>query len=721
MILSFISRDWTPKKGPIATGIIVTLLIVAMIALFLSFKAKTVQEFRQIQSVQSNNTVFFDIDNQPFHVIRGIEDRKYVKLNTIGRKLLVSVVAIEDSRFYQHFGFDPIRIAAVVLRLFKRKASLQGASTITQQLVKLTLLSSETTLKRKVTEILMAVVLEMEYSKAELLEFYLNKVYLGHGNYGVENASLNYFHKSTGDLTLAESAFIAGLIKKPEGYSPFKNLKKAWYRQRLVFKRLRTLKWISKQEYLDAVKERILIRRQRPSNYQMAPYFTNHILLQLKRKYGHSTIYGGGLRIYTTLDRKLQSTMKQVVEKRFTHPRSFEEVAGVSLDPATGHVKALVGGIDFSKSEFNRVTQAKRQPGSAFKPILYATAFSEGIRPTDVFWDEPTPYTSLLGDETEVYEPGNFSGDHLGPITASYALRVSNNVVSVQILDKISIKKLVRAARQFGLELPGERGLCLALGCGETTLLNLASAYSVFANNGFRQKPVFVLKVTDRHGKVLEKYRQEPNIQVLSKNQAYQMNRMLQDVVNFGTGRNAKISRISGGKTGTSDLNKDAWYIGYTPELVSGFWVGNDDNTPMDEEVGGRTPAQLWRSYMMAKPVSDLEESFAINENFDEYLICDHSGKLATAVCPDATWYGLKKDEAPRETCDIHSEEQMEIQICGSSGKLANRYCPIDEIETKNFFSGTEPTEFCDIHGHEETYGIDITPNSSKTDPFPSQ
>lgn len=621
-----------------------------------------------------------------------------MELDRISRNLQTAVVAVEDARFFQHFGFDPIRIVSAALRLLDKNSSLQGASTITQQLVKLTLLSPEITIKRKIKELVISFILETKYEKSKILELYLNKVYLGHGNYGVENASLNFFHKPAQDLTLAEGAFIAGLIKKPEGYSPFVDLKKARQRQILVLKRLKTLDWISISEYNTAVEEQILIRRRKEGGYKIAPHFTNHILLKLKKKYGHRMIYGGGLRIYTTLDRKLQDVMEKIKERQFSKTNSFQEIAGVSINPATGYVRAMIGGANFLQSEFNRVTQAKRQPGSSFKPILYATALQKGAQSNEVFQDEPTQYTREVDDETEVYEPGNYSDDHLGQITLAYALKVSNNVVSVQILNQIGIPALVQSAKQFGIELDGERGLCLALGCNELTLLQLVDAYTVFANRGYRNKPVFILKVTDREGNVLETYQPQEEIQVLSTDQAFQMNKMLQDVVNHGTGHNAKISRISGGKTGTSDNNRDAWYIGYTPDLVTGFWIGNDDNTPMENEVGGKTPALLWREYMQSIPESAAQKSFAINENFEEFLICNHSGQLATSSCPRPSWYVLHKNNRPLEYCSLHNESLLEIQVCKTSGKLATQYCPTHEIVTKTFVPGTDPDTFCDVH-----------------------
>ncbi len=676
----------------------VLLAFIALFIAFLFFKADTVKRFKKIQSAENVNTVFYDIDQRPFHVTQGDEDRKYVALAHVSRNLQKAVVAVEDSRFFHHFGFDPIRIVSVIFRNLRPNSAVQGASTITQQLIKLTMLSPEQSFRRKLTELFMSIALEMEYSKTEILEFYLNKVYLGHRNYGVENASLNYFHKTTKDLTIAESAFIAGLIKKPEGYSPFVNLKKTRERQILVLKRLRTLDWITQEEYLAAINERLLIRESKKSGLQIAPYFVSHILQTLKREYSDTAVYGGGLHIYTTLDTQHQLAMEKVINQRMKEARSFEEIAGVSIDPTTGFVKALVGGADFDKSEFNRVTQARRQPGSSFKPILYSAALTEGIKPNDIYWDEPTQYTRATDDDFEVYEPGNFSGEHLGQISVAYALRTSNNVVSVQILNNIGIRKLVRAARLFGIDLPGDRGLCLALGCGETTLLNLVDAYTVFANQGYRAKPVFILKITDNQGNVLEKHKPIPDIRVLSPNTAFQMNRLLQDVVNLGTGRAARIDRVSGGKTGTSDNNRDAWYVGFTADLVSGFWIGNDDNQPMVDEVGGRTPARLWKAYMSSLPNPLIQKEFPINESFEEYLICDQSGKLATTWCPNKNWYSLNKEDAPSEFCDIHTDEEVLVAFCKVSGKRATRFCPLHEVETRHFATGTEPNERCDVH-----------------------
>ena len=647
---------------------------------------------------QNEDTILYDSNRRPFHVIRGVESRNYVTLDKVSINLQKAVVGIEDGRFFKHPGFDLLRIFGAIANLFRKDSYLQGASTITQQLVKLSLLTQERTLSRKIKELFMSIAIEMEFSKAQILEFYLNIVYLGRGNYGVENASKNYFGKLSKDLNIAEAAFIAGLIKKPEGYSPFTNLEKARKRQVLVLKRLAKLRWITLAEFSEAIKYPIQISQNKVSELNFAPYFTNHIILDLVKKYGHKQVYGGGLRIYTTLDRTHQEQMEKVVRKRAARYRTFSEMAGVSIDPATGFVKALVGGIDFDDSEFNRATQAQRQPGSSFKPIVYATALTKGIRLNDVFEDEPTVYERELDGELEIYSPENYTNENLGKITVAHALRVSNNVVTVKILKKIGIPSLKKMAEKFGLEIPDRKGLCLALGCSEVSLLDLTSAYAVFANAGKKNDPVFILKVMDNQKRILEEYIPINEDVVLSEDVAFQMNRLLQDVVDFGTGRKAKIKRTSGGKTGTTNQHRDAWYIGYTPELVTGFWIGNDDNKSMRYEVGGATPARLWKDYMNGLPSPPIRKSFAVNEKFDEYKICLHSGLKAGPWCQNTSWLALPLNHAPEEFCDIHTGEEIEARVCRISGQLATPDCPQDQVENKRFLLGTEPITLCEIH-----------------------
>ena len=665
------------------------------------YSFQVVEEFNAIQATEYNNSIFYDIDRRPFHVIKGEEDRKYTQLDHISRNLQMAVVAVEDARFFKHFGFDPIRLLGASLRLLQPEASLHGASTITQQLVKLSLLSPERTLSRKLKELFLAISLEIHFSKAQILEFYLNKVYLGHRNYGVENAALNYFHKSSKELSLAESALIAGLIKKPEGYSPFNNLKGARSRQLLVLGRMRTLGWISEEDHRQAVNERILIRKRRQADLQMAPFFTNNVLNLLKNRYTKDQIFGGGLHIYTTLNRGVQAQLEQVIANRMKEEHSFNEAAALSMDPATGFVQGLVGGVDFNQSEFNRVTQAKRQPGSAFKPILYATALTRGVRSNDVFVDEPVQYNLTYGgDDGQYYEPKNFNNEYRGPMTVAQALKLSNNVVAVQVLQRVGVPALVHQAERFGFQISKDMGLCLALGCGEVTLEEMVTAYGSFANNGQMNLPVFILKVTDSTGRVLEEYKPLQPVAVLTANQAHQLNHMLQAVINEGTGRAAKLDEPAGGKTGTTNDHRDAWFVGFTPDNVAGFWIGNDDNSPMTGEVWGRTPARLWKEFMSGIQ-RNKEKTFPLNPEYEEFLLCDISGKLANSWCEETSWYTLRRESVPVEYCDVHDQPMVEAHICAVSKKLATEGCPEDKVVKQRFLAGKVPQEYCDLHGFE--------------------
>lgn len=698
-----IEKTWV--KVLISIAIASLFILIGLILYVFSIREDVVKQFSKVQRSQFENTIFYDSNGQPFHIIRGEEDRRYVELSGVSRNLQKAVVAIEDSRYFNHFGIDVIRLTKVTFDLFIPGRTVQGASTITQQLIKLSLLTPERKISRKIKEIFMAMALETRLSKNKILEFYLNKVYLGNRNYGVENAARNYLGKSSSELSLAESAFIAGLIKKPEGYSPFQNIQQSRKRQLIVLRRMLELGWVSRGQFREAVREKIVIKRERKSELQLAPYFSSHIMLELIKRYGSDRVYGGGLRVYTTLDRKMQTALEESIAKRAARYRTFDQLAGVSLDPASGFVRALVGGLDYHDSEFNRATQAKRQPGSSFKPILYAAALTTGVKANDVFIDEPTSYTREVDGELEIYEPANFSEDHLGPITMAHALRVSNNVVSVKILKQIGYRSLLKTARRFGLEIPIQNGLCLALGCGEVTLLDLVSAYGTFANGGVRQDPVFILKVTDSKGNLLEEYVPLNGETVLSPEQNFQMVRMLQDVVEFGTGRAARIREPSGGKTGTSDRFRDAWFIGFTPELVTGFWAGNDDNRSMTRVVGGGTPARLWKAYMQKIPTPPIRKNFPVNEHFEDYKVCIHSGQLAGDYCPETAWYSLRKDLSPLEYCGLHTGPGTELKICTVSGQLATPVCPPTLIESKKFYAEDQPTTFCEVHQKQEPAG----------------
>ena len=579
-----------------ARRIAISAVVLAVMALSaFAYHRTIIDEFERALSLQSQNTTLYFDDGEPLAVIKGVENRQYVRLEEISVNIPKAVLAIEDARFFKHRGFDPIRMAKAFLTLLDPHAEAQGASTITQQLAKLTLYSNERTFSRKFRELLAAVSLEAHYSKEKILEFYLNRIYLGGGNYGIHSATRDYFGKEPSQVDAGEAAMLAGMIKKPEGYSPFSGTGKISKRVVIALSKMRQLGWINEEQYLEASKKKVRVFSYGNRQTNPAPHFTNHVMLYLRGKYGREKLEGGGLRVHTTLRREHQLSMQKAIEARKGNGASFSEMAGLSLEPETGSVTAMVGGVDFRKSEFNRSTQAKRQPGSTLKPFLYAAALTEGKEIDDIYYDEPYEY---LGGDGEFYQPQNFNREHLGPISLADALTYSNNVVSVRILDDIGIDSFVRTAAKFGFSLPSDKGFCLALGCSETTLLELTKAYSAFANGGILHEPRFIKKIVDGEGKVLEASKPNEGFRALEKEHNATMNRMLSNVVENGTGRNAYVEGIVGGKTGTTDDFRDAWFVGYTDDLVAGFWIGNDDNSPTDGETGGKVPAGIWKDYV---------------------------------------------------------------------------------------------------------------------------
>lgn len=688
-------------------------IVLGVIVGFELWAPRVVEEFRAVSAGTPNNTLIFADNGELVATIQGAEDRHYVPLDRISLYMQKAAVAIEDRRFFVHKGMDPVRLAGAIWADLKSLSYEQGGSTLTQQLVKLSLLSSERTLRRKTKELFMAVALEQEMPKLQILEAYLNRVYLGNGVYGVEKAARAYFNKSAADLTLSEAAFLAALIKKPEGYlqaaedgtdSPYLPLEKLgplMRRQRLVIETLHQIGWISEEEFLASPTQPLAVLRPRPE-LTTAPYFVQHVLKELKNLLAVSHISGRGYRVYTTLDPRQQEIAQELAASVARTHREAGQAAFVALEPATGYVRALVGGVNHQQSQFNRATQALRQPGSAFKPLLYAAALERGFTPTAVFYDEPVrfawgerqgrfqrnvsvgmhlstpppaedppaqpaaegvgePPAAFEGSE-QAYEPRNFDGlyglpalrraDTEAPpdrrMTLGRALELSSNVIAVQLLDQLGMNALAQQAKRWDIPIKTRNGLCVALGCSETTLLALTSAYASFANGGLRAAPVFIKKVTNSNGDVLFQHVPYPAEPVISPWTAFQMRKLLEGVIERGTGMRARIGRPAGGKTGTNDGPRDTWFIGFTADLVAGVWIGNDDNRPMPSELGGRTTARLWSEFMRQALPNGPGTVFP--EPPEEYVgirICNLDGQVAQPGCPDAEIYYFRESDIP--------------------------------------------------------------------------
>jgi len=528
------------------------------------------------------------------------ENRDSIPLSKVANNVQRAVIDTEDADFYRHRGISLRGVLRAGLRNLHDRGYAEGGSTITQQLARNMFLTSEKSLTRKITEILLAVQIERRLTKPEILERYLNQVYFGQGAYGVETAAEVYFGKPAASLSLPESAMLAGLIRAPSYYSPYEHLDRARTRMNEVLVRM--------TEQGDITPEQMRAAQAAPLHLAVktnaglvgirAPYFVSYILPGLLQRYGEDLLYKGGLRIYTTLDLRMQAAAEEAVrravdEAKRNHMKA-QQGAAVAIDPRTGYVRAMIGGYDFRTSQFNRAWQAHRQPGSAFKPFTYTVAVMRGIPPTRTLLDAPIEFPLPNGT---VWKPQNYDKKWHGTITARYALENSINVASIRLEQEVGPRAIVDLAHRMGIESPLQANLSLTLGSSDVTLLELTSAYGVFANGGVRVAPVAVTRVTDYHGKVLEEHMADRHV-VLSPDVAYVMIDMLKGVVQRGTGTAANIGIPQAGKTGTADDYRNAWFVGFTPSIVAGVWMGNDDNSPMDHVTGGSLPARTWAAFM---------------------------------------------------------------------------------------------------------------------------
>ena len=646
------------------------------------------------------------------------EKRVLVPLDKIPTHTINAFIAVEDARFFQHKGIDFLGIVRALFKNIKARRIEQGGSTITQQVTKSLLLKNPArTYKRKVREALLSLQIEKEFSKNKILYLYLNQIYMGHGLYGIEAASEVYFGKDTRELNTAESALLAGLAQAPSRDDPIKHFNRAKLRQKYVLERMKDEGFINDKQFKEALTTKLTITSEKEQYTKKAPYFLEHIRQMIERKYGRHLLYKGGLKVYTTVNLKMQEAAKKAIKKglyeldkregfrsptrrfifsgeeklnepkpeivsknpleigtitqgtvikvdsinketfvqiedkkgilplsnmkwaRMVDPekayfesklqdpadvltpgdiitvkiikksKDFPELilsleqapeaqaALLCLEAKTGYVKAMVGGLDFSKSQFNRATQARRQPGSAFKPITYAAALDNGLTPSSIIID--APFISPIGEEEKLWKPKNYREKFYGPTPFRTGLIKSRNIMTIKILKKIGIKHAINYARHMGINSPLNADLSLALGSSGVSLVELTKAYSVFANGGMLVKPIYITKIIDRNGKILEE--NQPSFsESISQETAYVMTDLLKAVVTEGTGWRAKaLSRPVAGKTGTTNDLRDAWFIGFNPTLVTGVWVGYDDSRQMGKgETGSRAACPIWLYFM---------------------------------------------------------------------------------------------------------------------------
>ncbi|MCK8825080.1 transglycosylase domain-containing protein [Fuchsiella alkaliacetigena] len=659
------------------------------------------------------------------------QNRVYASIDEIPNSLQQAIISTEDIRFYEHYGIDLRAIGrALWVDIIERRIA-QGGSTITQQLARNAMLTLDQTFYRKIQEAYLAIQFERKYTKNEILEFYLNEIYLGHDVYGVRTAARYYFDKDIEDLSLAESALLAGLPRAPNYYSPYNNPEAAKRRRNIVLSQMENYGFISADEAEAAKEAPVETERGVEEIEEVAPYFVRHVRDQLISKFGAQAVYNEGLQVYTTLDYEMQQQAEKIVNEALESYIPSEDrsegmgdiqpqIAVTTIEAQSGHIKTMIGGR--GEDQYNRVTQAHRQPGSAFKPFVYATAINQGYSPGSIIDDTPKTYT--VDNNERTWTPRNYNDEYLGPTTLRVGLARSVNVMAVKLLDEVGIDNTFQTARSMGIESlvregdRNDRNLALSLGgiTRGTTPLSMASAYGVLANQGIRTEPIAITKVEDSNGNVLVENKTKQEI-IFEEETSYMVTDMLRSAISrgadldrgpdmWGTGWRANFGRPAAGKTGTSSNNADAWFVGYTPDLVTSLWIGedsprkmeyklkdsdgevlkDDDGNPRTEVISSSHASRLWGEYM-EKITSDRSvEEFSRPDNIITKQICNKSGKLPGDYCPEHTIEEevFIEGTEPTEECTLH-QPTIEVEVNTESGLLATEHCPEDEVEVYTY------------------------------------
>jgi penicillin-binding protein 1A len=600
--------------GQIAGGTIlgVTMLASSVIAgglVGLAISFRNLPDVRVLRSYAPTETTYiYDVKGIQLASLHDEANREVVPLDRISPNLKRSLLAIEDSHFYYHAGVDLTGVGRAVTANFRKGGVSEGGSTITMQLIKNLFLSQKRQFSRKLAEAVLSVRLEQIFRKDEILEMYLNQVYWGHNNYGVETASQSYFNKHASDLNLAEGAMMAGAIAAPEKYSPFINFKAAKKRQEQVLGRLVDLNWITEAEAKKARGYKIKLGKIKTWQSSKLPYVTDTAIEELNQRFGRETVRKGGMRIQTTIDYNFQMTAQKVVENAYERMGNKKyQISLVAIDPRTHFIKAMVGGVDYKKSNFNRAMYANRQPGSSFKPFVYYTAFATGkFTPDSTVYDTPVRYR----DGSGYYSPRNYGGGYSGAMSIRGALMVSANVPAVKMGKEVGLDKVIATCRTLGIKSPIEPVVSLPLGAVGVTPVEMAGAFATFASNGWQSETTSILRVTDSDGNILLDNTPQRQL-VLNPWATAQINSALQSVVSGGTGKEAYLGRPVAGKTGTTSSERDVWFVGYVPQLAASVWIGKDDYTPLGRGVtGGTYAAPIWRSFMNEALQNEPAEAF---------------------------------------------------------------------------------------------------------------
>ena len=518
-----------------------------------------------------------------------------VELNDVPDELKKALIATEDKNFYHHHGYDLFGIARSSVQNVLARHTVQGASTLTQQLARILFLSNERTITRKVKEIEVAARIEKTISKDKILEMYLNNVYLGAGAYGVSAASKIYFNKKLSQLTLPEQALLAGLPQAPSVYNPYNNKELAKQRRNQVLKRMLTMKYITEDEYNKAIEADIHLSTM-PALYttNKAPYFSDYVMREMEKLgFEETDIIHGGYKVITTLDSKAQVEANESILRNmraYGLTRPSQQAAVFSFNPIDGRILVFAGGKNYGESQYDRVTQAIRPPGSAFKAFVYAAAMEKGISPNDIVDDSPITIAK--------WSPHNAGHKYRGKIPIYKALMISSNVCAARVIQEVGIRSVIQVAKVLGITTPLQYDYTISLGSNGVKLFEFVRAYGAFANGGYVVQPYAIERIEDSRGRVLYRASKTKSSHQLSLKTAAEMTAMLKTVILTGTGTAANIGKPAAGKTGTTDDSRDAYFVGYTPDVVTGVWVGDDNNKKVPGLYGGTIPARIWKDVM---------------------------------------------------------------------------------------------------------------------------
>jgi penicillin-binding protein 1A len=585
-----------------------------------------------------------------------IEKRDPVPLKDIPHYLKTALIATEDRKFYKHSGVDIKGILRAIIKNIGAGEYAEGASTITQQLAKTLFLTPKKTITRKMKEAVLSFQLERRYTKDEILKLYLNQVYFGSGTYGVESAARLFFGKTVNSLNLAECALIAGLPKSPSRYSPLVSVELALKRRNIVLKQMSATGIITEMALKKALNQPLLPEKTGFDPLK-APYFVEHVKKFLEEIIGPTRLYKSGLTVFTTLSWPLQEAAEQSVEnglsaleKRMKQNKIINpepQCSLISIDIQSGGILAMVGGRDFYKSPFNRATVARRQPGSAFKPILYAYAIEKGFPQSTLILDAPVLFKGARRGED--WRPENFSGDFKGEITFRKALALSKNIPAVRLIEMLGASSVSRFGHTLGIKTPLLPNLTLALGSSDVTLVDLTAAYSVFPNRGKLINPYCILEVVDQNERVIWRVKPQKKV-VMSRAGSSIITNMLEGVIEKGTARKARILRHSvAGKTGTTDEFKDALFIGFSPSISTGVWVGQDNFTTLGAmETGAKAALPIWIEFMKMALANKPYQYFDIPDDVVQVLMNTSTGLLATEDSHVGVKALFKKGTEPR-------------------------------------------------------------------------